>query len=564
MKNTIKSVIESFVYPHLEYFTDMVYKDREDTIFKGIRVLDDKEKFTQGALVNGASLLYTYYVKTKDDRQAEVLDRLHLFIELAASTTCKTWGKLGILRGYNALYENGLADKIEPDYLDLIKDKTNYEDFFDKATIDVPGMATNYMHVAMACAGYREKFGWENDSYAEKVKNKLNSIISSSNEMGWMDDEIPYGRYDRYSLVLSSEFFDTAADINLTVPDEILANLKDAAKISLFLANKQGDGILYGRSVPAHGDATGAEVLASALAAGLVEPENIPLALAYIMQVVKKLIDVWYDSDARSFNMWWGGRSTNHYRGMGRVLEVNLDLANHLCTILKNLERAGLADTEVSEESIPAPKEWDVMSVTFSEQEDSVKKCIFMRRDNLLVSLPFTGLGRNWGLRSAYYPFPVISRIIEASPTAELPFFVPEYTDKNGEKFRPCQHFTSVDTERDGDCIRVKAKGYLSSAETRTPERSEYPFSAIYNVSGGKISVVFSTYEEFDSAKMVVGKVNDLASITTLGFDTDEQIDTKDDANFDGVHSRIYDARICTASQTKALGYEINFEEYFK
>ena len=564
MKNTIKSVIESFVYPHLEYFTDMVYKQRDDTVFRGVRVLDDKEKFTQGALVNGASLLYTYYAKTKDERQAEVLARLHCFIDLAASTQCKTWGKLGILRGYNALYENGLSDKIKADYLELIKDKTNYEDFFDKATIDVPGMATNYMHVAMACAGYREKFGWENESYAKRIKDKLTSIISGSNELGWMDDEIPYGRYDRYSLVLSSEFFDTAADIDLTVPDEILKNLKDAAEISLFLANKQGDGILYGRSVPAHGDATGAEILASALAAGLVESQSIPLALAYIMQVVKKLIEVWYESDNRTFNMWWGGRSTNHYRGIGRILEVNLDLANHLCTILKNLERAGLADTEVSIDSIHEPTEWNMLKVTFSEHEENVKKCIFLRRGNLLVSLPFTGLGRNWGLRSAYYPFPVISRIIEASPIAKFPFFVPEYTDKKGGKFRPCQHFTSVKAECDNDCARVSINGYLSSAESNTPERSDYPFSAVYNICAGKASAVFSTSEELTSAEMVIGKISDLASITTRGFDSDKYTDTTDNKDFDGVHSRIYDVRICTASQTKSLGYEIDFEEYFK
>ena len=246
--------------------------------------------------------------------------------------------------------------------MELIKDKTNYEDFFDKATVTTPGMATNYIHVAMACAGYREKFGWESDSYAERIKDKLTSVIFSNNNTGWMDDEISYGRYDRYSLVLSSEFFDTAADVGITVPSEILENLRDAAQISLFLANKQGDGILYGRSVPAHGDATGAEILASALAADLIKKEDIPLALAYIMQVVRKLTEVWYESENRSFNMWWGGRATNRYRGIGRVLEVNLDLANHLCTILKNLERAQLADTEVDTDVIPSPKEWAVRS----------------------------------------------------------------------------------------------------------------------------------------------------------------------------------------------------------
>ena len=171
---TIRNSIESFVYPILEYYTDAVYKGGEDTVIRGIRVLDDSSKFTHGTLVNGAATLYAYYVKVGDKRADEVLKRFHAFLYLAAKSECKTWGKLAILRAFNTLRENGLLDKIDPKAVELVKTRTEYTDFFDKETCTLRGYATNYYQVAMACAGYRELLGWEmGEPFAEKIKEKL-------------------------------------------------------------------------------------------------------------------------------------------------------------------------------------------------------------------------------------------------------------------------------------------------------------------------------------------------------------------------------------------------------
>ena len=74
---TLRKTIESFVYPFLERVTDMVYKGGEDTVWHGIRVLDDDIKFTHGAMVNAAATLYVHYVKVGDERCDEVLKRIH-------------------------------------------------------------------------------------------------------------------------------------------------------------------------------------------------------------------------------------------------------------------------------------------------------------------------------------------------------------------------------------------------------------------------------------------------------------------------------------------------------
>lgn len=563
MSTTIKKQIEQFLYPHLEYFTDMVYKGKEDTVFRGIRVLDDKEKFTQGALVNAACILYAYYVRNNDPRSDEVLERLHYFIRIAASTECKTWGKMGILRGFNILYENKLFDRIKKDHIELVKEKTDYEDFFNKETLETRGKATNYIHVAMACAGYREKFGWEKDGYADKIKNKLIDVILENSDFGWMDDEIPYGRFDRYSLILTSEIFDTSVDTDLEIPEYVLTNLKEAANIALFISNCRGDGILYGRSVPCHGDLTGAEILASALAADLVGIESIPSALAYIHKVINKLTTVWYEDVSKSFNMWWGGRSTNHYRGIGRILEVNLDLAIHLSTLLRNIERAGLAEKIICVDEIPCPNKWQVLDVPFSSNSSNEKKVIFARRRDMLLTIPFVGLGKNWGLRSSYYPFPVIPEVIEASPIAKLPFFIPEYITNDGSKYRPCQHFSSVAVNTLDDGLDIKACGYLASANNDDPIRSDHKFVINYTLSAAKICVTFTSDISASEIEMITASSNEKTIINVFGFEKSTCISTEDDPDFDGIHGKITYAQKHVTSINKVVGYSINFDNCF-
>ncbi len=550
---TIRSLTESFIYPFLERYTDMVYKGGEDTVFHGIRVLDDDIKFTHGALVNAAATLYVHYVKSGDSRADEVLDRLHYFIKLAASNVCKTWGKLAILRAFAALGDEGLVDRIKPEYVELVKSKTEYDDFFDKEKLETRGMATNYFQVAMACAGYRERLGWENDGYARKIKEKLVGILEQNAINGWLDDELPYGRFDRYSLVLSAEFADTARAAGLSTPVMIRDNLRCAAEAMLFMSNSKGDGVSYGRSVSCHGDATVIEVLAAAFAEGVVKDEERDAAIAYSIKVIEKLLGFWYNEERGCFDMWWGGRGANDYRPIDRILETNLDMVNHLYMALKNYELAGVADIAPSCEPY-CPKEWVKYDIDFILREDNVKKTVLMRRGDTLVMLPFVGLGTHFGPRSAYAPFPAVCGVLEASPIAEYPYMIPEYTDANGVKYRPMQYFTRVVTKCENDIASIEAEGYLSIVG-RAPKRSEKRFRINYEIKGDVINVCFMTDGDFECAEMVTGANDGGAEITVFGFDTCEQMDTDGRADFNAIHGAIVNAHMNTASQTCELGY---------
>ena len=554
---TIRKTLETFIYPFLENFTDMVFRGGEDTEFQGVRVLDDDIKFTQGALVNAAATLYAHYVKTNDTRADDVLDRLHYFIALAAGSVCKTWGKVAVLRGFNTLFEAGLFEKVKPEYIELVKERTNYEDFFDKEKMDTRDMATNYIQVAMFCAGMREKFGWECDGYAERIRQKLISVMQDKTVGGWMDDAIPYGRFDRYSLVLSSEFIDTARLAGLEVPQFVKDNQRLAVEAMLFIANREGCGISYGRSVSIHGDGTVVEVLSSAFAEGLIKKSEQPLALAYSLRIIQKTISFWYNGEKGCFDMWWGGRGHDEYRPIDRILETNLDIANHLYMYLKNFELAGVADVEIDYD-IPEYKEWKIYELDFVKDNDKVRKAVFMRRENRLVMLPFVAFGSPYGVHSAYFPFPSVSGgVLEGAPTARYAFLVPEYTDRSGDKFLPVQHYSHVEVTKDGDTVRIQAEGYLAKREGIDSLKTDKRFSIDYRFSGADISVRFRTNEDMNYAEMITGDSGRGVSISSVGFESCEDVDTTGRDDYCATHGPILNAKLHRTKNTKLLGYNI-------
>ena len=552
--NTLRHTVESFLYPHLEYFTELVYREGEDARFMGIPVLDDSAKFVHGALVNAAAILYAHYSRKGDTRAHAVLQRLIYFMRLATSDVCKTWGKLAILRALNTLSSVDALDAIPDDLIKVLREKTDYSDFFDKSTMALRGMATNYLQVAMACAGYREKLGWENDGTAGKIASVLEGVLVKS-DLGWMDDEIPFGRFDRYTIILASEFADTAKDTGIELPETVKRNLRDALDAVLFMKNKDGDGILYGRSVACHADAVSLEVIASAFAAGLVDESERKDALAYSFAALKKITSFWYDRGRRSFNIWWDGRSTNDYRAEDRVLEVNLDMAAHLYTTLKNFERAGIAD-EVIDPDIALSEKWAAHEVAFKRNKEDKKSLFIIRRNGLMMQIPFVGLGEEYGRRAAYYPFPAIARVIEINPMSELAFMVPEYMDKDGNKYRPVQYFDSLElTDTDG-VITIRAGGFLSLANGNIPSKSNIRFSSLYEIAEDTVSVRFSLESDQLSAEMITGKLCEDAVITVYGFDS-TNIFPSDVGRVPAINGYLSDLKRHCASSSRELEYTI-------
>lgn len=554
---TIRELIEKFTYEHLEYYVSMVDKDGNDTVFRGIRVMDPPaEQFVHGVLVNTSVSLYLYYVKNGDERAEKTLSAVKKFIKNACSTQIKTWGKLSMLRAMAKLYKAGKLDAIPAEDIEILKEKTNYEDFFSKEEMKLIGFATNYMQVAMACAGFREMLGWDTEPFCDKIRDKLISIMMNGSDSGYMDEDPPMARFDRYSIIVTSELSDTLEAVEREVPRSVLDNLAHAAKMSVQMANEKGDGINYGRSLSCHGDAATLEILASAFARGLIADEDRDQALLYCIRITEKLFNFWYDKELRSFNIWWNGRSTNRYRQEHRVLEVNMDMANHMLTTLHNFEIAGLADTLPNIDKLPSPENWVATPITFRKDMEQSAETIILRRKDTMVMLPLVGLGKVY-MNAAYQPYPNICGIIEGAPEAKYPFLVPQYKTEDGDLYRPTQFYTDIKTESRCGRVKVTAKGKLAMLGETYPKKSEYGFETTFSFSGDTISAEFVTDLEGAEAEMLVGFHEEGFTFKATGFDGNREETVDGVYKFMTPAGPIVKAVTYTAKKAGKLSYKI-------
>lgn len=552
---TLREMIEPFAYRQLEFFADLIDRGGEDTEFYGIRVLDEPEKFVHGSLVEMTMKLYVHYVETADARAEDTLRRVHKFLGYVIPTPCRTWGKLDLLRGMAALKEAGLEDRIDAETVAILREKTRYDDFFDKENLTLRGgYPTNYVQVAMACAGYRELLGWENEGMSEKIREKLLTVMRDGSASGWMDEEPPYGRFDRYSLLVTSELSDNLSRFGAELPEFAQKNLRDAAKICLFCANARGDGINYGRSLSCHGDGAAMEILGSALARGLVDAEDVDTAVLYAQAVTRKMLQFWFDAEKNSFNIWWDGRTTNRYRQVHRVLEVNLDMVNHLLTVLHNFTLAGLDNYE-PRGVLPSPRAWQMMRVRFAAGEHHVCETLIFRRGDILAMLPLIGLGR-WYNKSAYQPFPAVCGAVEAPPESTAPFFVPEYADGEGLIYRPIQYYDSVEADFGEDEVCVRADGRMCRMGEGEPTLTDLPFHAVFRLVGERITVRYTADGPFCRVRMAVGTHTGGAQIQPDGFAavTDMPAGAPE---YDTPHGALTDLRMCEGTGDGEYGYTV-------
>ena len=552
---TLRALISNFLWDHLEFCISMVDKDGEDTVFHGIRVMDEKTKFIHGALVNATAQLYIHYVQAGYDRATVCLERLKKFIGFATSGTCQTWGKLYLLRALGSLKDAGLIEKIEPETLEMLKEKTDYSDFFDKEALTVINYPTNYMQVAMACAGFREMLGFENEGYCKKILDKLLSIMDTGAINGWMDEQPPYGRFDRYSMLVTSELSDTLYAVHQEMPDLAMKNLNKMAKICLFMANENGDGINYGRSLSCHGDGACVEAISSAFTRGLIDDSEKELAIAYSVKIIEKILSFWYNEEKRSFDIWWNGRSTNKYRQVHRVLEVNLDMSMHLLTTLKNFEKAGVADIEPTM-GIPKPDSWIAHTVHYINDADKKSQTVILRKGDTLAMLPLIGLGNRFQ-DASYQPYPAICRILEGAPEAKMPFLVPEYTLADGKKARPIQYYDDVAVSSSDEFIKITAQGQLCDMSDKNPKPLNRLFKTVYTFKGNEISATFETDADIKTTEMVVGLHSDGYSIKPVGFEEIEALETVGVYDFMTPHGPIVKADRLTKNGGKSVGYTV-------
>lgn len=554
----IKDLITDFSYGQAEFFTALAYEKGIDMEFNSIKALevgeDDSSGFTVGSLIGNAMKLYVYYIKSNNPKSGEVILRINKFIDMIGDAPFRTWGKLSVLNGLCYIKDAGIGNILNNEHIDILKEKTDYSDFLDKETLKLKGYPTNYYHVALACAGYREKLGWENNGYSETIKNKLISIMKDESDAGWMDEQPPYGRYDRYSFIISAELCATLDAIDKEVPDFILSNLKKAADMALMMSNEYGDGFLYGRSLSVHGDCAAVEVISTALKYGLIDKNKIDEAICYTIKIIEKTLNFWYSDKMKSFNLWCGGRTTNQYRHIHRILEVNLDMNNHLISTLDKFEKAGYAEY-IPNFEYQINHKWKCSEVVFSENEASKRCTYILNYKGRLIMLPLIN-GGNYTRYSAYLPFPTMAEKIEAPPETYLPFLTPELILENGEYVMPVSHIQNSDYKAENDEVVINYSGKLCKINHLLPEKSEFEFKVNCRFYENKIKVTFNINSNVLEARMIyAGK----AQINGFGFDSELHYNTENNPDYFTPHGPLNNAVLYTGSGN-SFGYEIEID----
>ena len=171
-----------------------------------------------------------------------------------------------------------------------------------------------------------------------------------------------------------------------------------------------------------------------------------------------------------------------------------------------------------------------------------------------LMLIPFVGTGTTLGRNVAYYPFPVMARTLEACATAEYPFMLPEYVDKNGNVYRPCNYFTNINVSDGHDTVTVVANGYLSCVNEADPIKTNIPFVHTITVCANKVTIKTECDWAFPTARTYYASADERVVIEPFGFDEVASDSPEEDTN--GIHHKLVGFLNCCTKSTRELGAE--------
>lgn len=494
----------------------LIYENGRETTLEGVTLLKSDSYFVLGSLVKST---YKLYRRTEGKGKAFLLSALKRFFTWTKDEPCKTWGKLSLLSVLCAMKERSELALLPEGVFECLREKTDFRDFYnirEKKLLEPT--AANYIHVAASCAKQRQLLGWESEETVSVITEHLLDTVGANDGDGFLDDQPGEGRFDSYTFMVTQSLPDQCDEAGLPVPPYALKKLAAAARAMLKMANKRGDGFVYGRSLSVYGDMSPAGVFVSAMKYGLLSEEESELAYAYILKILEKMCRFWYDEKRGIFNIWLDGRSTDGYREIHRLLETNLNVCDAIYETLEALETLGFAERAPRVE-IPSPDAWQASRICFSDIPDKKAEAIILRRRDTLLMLPLVGAGSLCSF-PAYLPFPAIAGVFEAAPQSNAPYLVPEY-EKDGESYRPIRFYTDIAMKSEQDKVTINAKGYVSKVAPypACPIRTEYVFEAEYVFNGREISVRFKTDMPYDRVRMHAAETARASHISAFGFE---------------------------------------------
>lgn len=442
----MKDIVERKLKPVLLSLYERIKAEGTALELDGIEAYNPQAQFVGGMLINAASFIALELIGTE-----QALSELGGIIHMASEMEMKTWGILGSLNGLYRLHEKGLLEKTaDEETLNKLRSMLDWRSFVDEENgYALTGLPTNYYGVAFNIAYMRERLGWDKEIHSTGLlQHLLQHIDRYSGTQAFMDETDGEGRFDRYSIVIPAELASTLLDAKAEVPEKIRKMLDRSAHLLLALANGQGYGISYGRSIGVYGDTAVLGVFTTAAKmGGILTKDELELAYGYSMKAMERVLDYWYDTDMQAINMWEHGRKTDNYRNKNRILSETLGIFLNLMSTYENWKRLGFENCKICPDFDKRLEKLEKYTyITFAEGE--YKRGLAIIRDQKQVwSVPFIGGGEYYYDRDAYMPVPFSTEILQGVPEYSHGQLVPQLFMENGEIYMPLTYSDDITWE---------------------------------------------------------------------------------------------------------------------
>lgn len=456
LKNQIsmKQIVEQDLKPIMVNLFRRVKEGGTALVIDGTPAYNDKAQFVGGKIINEACYTSLELLKTEESRRD-----LREMIRMAAGMKMETWGILNAITGLYRLKTAGLLEQAaDPETLALLEKALDWRTFVDVenhyALIRKP---TNYYGVAFGIARYRELMGWEPERHSRRLLDRLLEHIDRySKDLCFMDETPGDGRFDRYSILVPSELTSQLLATGWEVPDKIRTMLGKSARIFLQLANEEGQGFAYGRSIGAYGDTAALEVLAAAAElGGILTDEELEIAYGYSVRILKRMVDFWYDKEMDSFNLWEHGRRTDSYRNKNRILGENLSLCMQMVNTYEHWVRAGYGEHKACSDYAERLNKLEAYTYIPFARGSYERGLAIIRDGRHIWSLPIINGGRKYYDKDAYMPVPFQNGVLQGVPGCNHGQLMPQIIMENGEVYLPSSYIRTIRTKTEADRMEI-------------------------------------------------------------------------------------------------------------
>lgn len=446
---SLKSIVQDFYIPELLYNLERIDNERAALSVDGELALDGRDKCISGCISRACAMLALDNGVPVAGLDA-LVPRFRAVMDFAATLPSITWGRYFYMVGLFRMLDAGILDRLQgPESLEALRVSLDWRDFAREDDLSLIRLPTNYYSIAYIIAKYRELFGWEREVYSDRFLAKLLEHVEKySFGSDYIDETDGYGRFDEYSFYILGEIASMFLETHDPVPAPILRMLRKSAEIYLALANDEGRGFSYGRTLGIHGDSTVLTTLPIAARLGLLTPDEMEIAYGYTVRVAQRIPSFWIDPQTRAVDMWEHGRMVDYYRPKNRIYETTIDNYLKVLYALECWQSVGYGDRPVAEDfgprlaAIPATQYFSLIRTP-----DHARGLLVRRDKGHVFSIPFVNPGERYFANTSYLSIPFETDLLECASDVRHPNLVPRLTLADGTRLMPIAWIDAIEVE---------------------------------------------------------------------------------------------------------------------